>query len=187
MRPVGYTQVSQPQPADPDPTGTVNPPYSTGDPSAIFHPEQLGNAPYTEQAIDTRYEQFMGIATIPVAGPPGTPPKIVTLHAPYVMKTVKATSERQGQQNRLPHWNTGNSYEQLAYKSITPAAPLMNVDGTRIYRTSVTYSYCIALAPSDADTFAVGSPAYDLQNPDLNILTPASFDPDLIPVGGATY
>lgn len=186
MRPIGYTQVSAPQTSEPEPDNDQPPDYP---PSNVtqFHPEQFQGKPYTEQAIDTRIERFMGIATIPVAGPPGTKPKIVTLHAPYVMKTVRWTSERQGAQSRNPHWNTGNQYEQLAYSSIEPAAPLMGPDETRIYRTSGTYSYCIAVAPSDTDTFAVGSPAYDLLDPDQNILTPQNFDQGIIPVGGATY
>lgn len=187
MRPRGYNQTGTLQPADPDPDSSIPPVSSPDDPSVNWHPEQFGESPYTEQPIDTRYEHFMGIVSIPVAGPPGTPPKIVTLHAPYAMKTVHWTTERQGEQNRMPHWNTGNSYEQLAYKTLVPAVPLMDIDGKRFYRTSGTYCYCIAVAPTDADTFAVGSPAYDLLPADENILTPASFDPTLIAVGGASY
>ena len=149
--------------------------------------EQAGPNWFPDYRIDSRYDEYPGVAVLPVAGPPGvTGPKVVALHAGYRTKVVQWTGERVGQRPILPHWNTNNPYQFLSHKTLVTAAPLLNQDGTPTYRTSGLYTYVSTAVPTDADSYAAGTLPYTTIPAAVNNVQAADFNPTVLDASGAS-
>lgn len=141
--------------------------------SSLF--ADVGGAPYTDYKIDTRNEIDDGILMIPIAGKPGTPPKIVRRHAGAAVKRVQWTAERVGLKPVCPHWDTGNANEKVAARVITPMSPLLVNDRVQAWRCSGLYTYYIAAASDGLSRFAAGAPIPDRTPPESNIIEVSQF------------
>jgi len=142
---------------------------------------------HSDARYDARYEYFEGVFSIPVAGPIGTPPEIVRLHAPYGVKTVKGTGERRGEHPFVPDWELENDNLVRTYRSIQPTAPIIAVDGSRIFRDTVEYSYVVVAAPQPQyDTYSCPTSVVDLNPADNYLLTPGQFVPTVFDSSGGT-
>ncbi len=184
----------------PNPTGTVDTATATAaptdpvdygpvpPPSPFVSPDQnTGIDLYTDYLQDPKYELFSGQYLLPVAGPEGTPPEIITLHAPYAKKVVSWSTERVGAPPSLPDWDAGNVADVLQYRSVTPATPVLAPDGNPVYRVSGLYQYVISVAPSDTDSYARGAMPFDLNPASTYTVYAAQFVPGVNDASSATY
>ncbi len=123
--------------------------------------ETDGGAGYNDYKITHRYETKSGVYATPVAGPPGTPPDIIVVHAPMVTKVARWTVERTGAQPNPPSSDTQNPGDVLLYSSVEPAAPALQGDGyTAVWRVSGTYAYVLAQGLNPTDPYQAGAPPY---------------------------
>ncbi len=144
--------------------------------STLLSKDQTGRAWYTQYLVDPSYEVDNGVMMIPVAGPPGTPPKIVRKYAPCMRKTVEWTAERKGLQPTIPHWDTGNPQEIPAYRNIMPVSPLLLNDTEHAWRAAGTYVYFLSVAPDPLNaTYAAGANPADITTPEQNVFNVSQF------------
>jgi hypothetical protein len=153
-----------------DPGGAPQPP------GAVAAQYQLGPNFDTQWKLFTRYQFFEGVALLPVAAPPATPPVppvIAQLHAPYTLRVVKWTAERFGAWPICPHWDQGTK-EVLKYKDIIVAGPLLDPKGRYVYRVSGVYIYLHAVPLDDNAAMPAGTMPFD-PGGGVYLLDPATF------------
>jgi hypothetical protein len=90
----------------------------------------------------------MGIVPVPSAGPPGTPPAFIQVHAPYQIRLVAFEVEKWGAAPALPNPNTGNPNEVLIYQELDTSGPIVSNMANAWQRITGFYVYFIA-TPSD--------------------------------------
>lgn len=165
------------------PDDNVTPGFPARRPSPVpqrFSAAQTGPHPYHEFLIDSTYLEDTGLRVLPVAGPPGTPPKVIRVHAGIRSKQVEWTAERRGDKPELPHWDTGNSADILISKEIAPCSPLLISENNHAWRVSGIYLYVSAVAPSDSDRMAAGANPADTTTPEQNWLDVSLFNRNLL-------
>ena len=73
--------------------------------------DQNQDTAYSQYPIDTNYTWDEGLHVMPVAGPPGTPARVMRLHAGLNLKRVQWSAERIGMQLTCPSWDLTNDNE----------------------------------------------------------------------------
>jgi hypothetical protein len=153
----------------------------------VPNPAAVAQAPYTEYAITPQLVWNYGLVAQPVAGPPGTPCKVVRLHAPFCTKVVTWVARRVGAKPVCPSPDTGSADEVLIGKSISPPAPGTLVDGSQVWTVQGTYWYALQVPPSETDPLMAGATPADGGGPTANVLYPSDFSRNLIaPVPGVS-
>lgn len=97
-----------------------------------FSDEQAGQEPYPVYDVTARYELKTGLVQMPVAGPKGTPARIVRLTSPTTLKTISWVVQRVGERPRLPHPDTGDPNDVLLYMDVYFPNPVLQPDGLRL-------------------------------------------------------
>lgn len=131
-------------------------------------------SPYTIYAIDTDYEWDMGYGQMPTGGADGSASAVVKTHAEVAQKVVFWTCERVGAKPVLPHWDTGNANEILAYKRISPVSHLLTYAGKQVWRVNGIYLYFLS-RPVDGAPLPTGAPP------------PSSYTYDLLLLDGSLF
>lgn len=127
--------------------------------------DQQGSNYYTRYKITTKMDTNFGVVQMPVARSTGaTQSAIVQLTSPYSRKTVEWYAERIGAKPILPHWNTGNSNEIVAFTTIGVYSTTIMPDGmTELWSCSGLYIYhLITPVTSPARYFCGTVPASNL-------------------------
>jgi hypothetical protein len=130
------------------------------------------DAPYTQFTIQSEFREQSGRLGIPVAGPPGTPAKMIQFHAPIQERVVRWTATRVGSIPELPSPNTGSSNEVLISKRIIPEAPKPYRSGNfSLFRVTGEYVYQILqpLVPGVDAIPSTASPATSASAPTNNL------------------
>ncbi len=140
-------------------------------------PFDIGHAraPYDEFSQQMSYEFDSGLLVIPVAGPPGTPPKIVRTHSPLGAKTMVFAGQRVGALPKLPDPTPQNANEILLAGHIKPAVPSLSMDGTPVARVEGSFSYVLLQPLTHKDTLPMGSAPYDTTPGGQYAITPSAW------------
>jgi hypothetical protein len=131
----------------------------------------------TREKISARTEIHTGNYICPVAGPPGTPPQILNVHAGYSCRVVPWTVERVGSKPRIPSPLPVSPYEFLLSAVYVEENPILGPQGHYIFRYSGTYVFGQLFIPTD--TGGVKS-TVDLNSASFFGINPAMFDPTII-------
>ena len=110
---------------------------------SLWTTDQLTNGPYEEVLVASRLITHMGMLPVPVAGPAGTPPELLEMHAPLQLRVVAWIVQRWGDRPQLPHPSTGNPAEILIYHDITVGSPVVQQFATAWQRVSGFYVYLL--------------------------------------------
>src|SRR4051812_30135151 len=97
------------------PDGTPGPILSIGPGAGLQDLPQ-----HTDYKVDVKYVWSPGVMQMPVAGPDGTPARVVKKHAMVCKKIVDWTAERFNTWPVLPHWDSGSTNEVLTHAEATP-------------------------------------------------------------------
>ncbi len=114
----------------------------------IISQTQGTGIPYTDYKIDREAKVHQGVIVIPVAGPPGTPPKIVRTYAPYMEKRATWAVERLGVQPVVPHWDTGDPNTIPVELNFYPMSPLPIDEYRQAWRMEGEYHYVSSISPN---------------------------------------
>jgi hypothetical protein len=151
-------------------------------------PSLASGSPTTKYSCTQFYAWNYGLAQMPVAGPVGTPARIVRLHAPSCTKVVAWVAERLGAIPVCPHTDTGSSNDVLIGKMIGLPVPGVIIDGTQVWQVAGVYSYALQVPPSDNDPLTAGSGPFDPSPSTANVLQLGQFSRTVIgpvpPVSG---
>jgi hypothetical protein len=101
------------------------------------------NGPYDTCLICSRIVTYLGVLPVPVAGPPGTPPKLIQFHAPFQLRLVAWIVTRWGAAPQLPHWDTGNPAEVLIHHDISAGGPVITQFAQSWQKATGLYVYCL--------------------------------------------
>lgn len=115
--------------------------------AVIISATQSTGIPYSDYKIDREAKVRQGILTIPVAGPPGTPPKLVRTFAPYLEKRATWSVERINFPPVVPHWDTGDPNSVPTEMTFYPMSPMPIDDFRQAWRMEGEYSYVSAISP----------------------------------------
>ena len=132
----------------PDSSQTTTGNYSPVSVPTLWSVDHESNGPYIRTLVASRLITSLGTMPVPVAGPPGTAPEYIAVHAPFQIRVVAWVVERWGDRPDLPHWDTGNPYETLIYSDITVESPAVNQFASAWQRVEGFYAYSIA-TPAD--------------------------------------
>lgn len=102
---------------------------------------------YTDYKIDREVNIKQGVLIIPVAGPPGTPPKVVRTYAPYMEKRSEWATEKIGNKPTVPHWDTGDPNTIPVEMHFFPMSPMPIDEFRQAWRMEGVYRYVYAVAP----------------------------------------
>lgn len=138
----------------------------------FFSDVQSTNLFYTEYHICTLLETNMGVEIMPVAARTGAA-RVVRLHAPYSIKTIVWEAERRGgieDRPVLPHWDTGDSNDVLAFSFFAVHAPPVQPGGTRLgWSVRGWYKYLMYATLEESEILQVAAlPTHNLAVDRLN-------------------
>jgi hypothetical protein len=138
--------------------------------------------PYTAYEINTSYGLNTGILQLPVAGPPGTPPVLIQLHAGAQRKTVAVGGRRAGLPPLMPSSTSlGIDGGVLANFVLSPQSPVLDADGeTYVYNTGATYVYYLSSFIRAEDGFRMGASPVYTTNPSENKLGSSTFSTNIL-------
>jgi hypothetical protein len=138
----------------------------------------------------TTYHWNYGLTAQPLAGPIGTPCKIVRLHAPVCFKRVIWVVQRVIDKPALPHPDTlSNGNEVLLDNVLSPTWAGKTPDGSPVFTVSGIYVYVCQVPPSDTDSLPMGVSPVNTDPASQYVLNPSDFVRSLIPtapVSGAS-
>lgn len=136
--------ILQPPPSDPSPAAEATPatlpalPTFTDTVMSDSHQQ----SPYTEYQINSRFVNQSGVIVVPSAGPDGTPPAVIKMHAAKQYRIVTWTATRVGVMPELPNPILTGSNDLLISMDVDPQAPKpYQVSNFYLYRVSGTYVY----------------------------------------------
>ena len=142
--------------------------------------EHIVDADYSDYRTDTHTHFDEGVLVLPVAGPPGTPPKIVRTHAPHVTRRVNWIAEKLNAKPKLPHWNTSNGNDILVSAHFNSTSPAVGANHLT-FRADGIYVYASA-APSNMDNISLpmGAPPNVNRSVTQNTYTISAFSQDIL-------
>lgn len=129
---------------------------------------------YHDYKIDREARINQGILLIPVAGPPGTPPKLVRTYAPYMEKTATWEAERMNAPVQPPHWDTGDENTVAVGLTFFPMSPMPVDEFRQAWRMGGEYRYVLAVAPAMSGGFRLAAGAITpaaTPTPEENVIT----------------
>lgn len=157
-------------------------PPSVSEDNGFFSSAQIAGIGYGRYNIRQDYRRLSGLIQLPIAGPLGTPARIVRLNSGSAVKVVTWVVEclrLVGEKPTLPHWDTGDSNEALIYSSIAVDQPAIQPDGQTFF-WRVRGEYHLAAWSARQGSFSGGSsPAITLP-PESFGLTEGDFSRDFL-------
>lgn len=142
--------------------------------------DQYKDPSYPDYRTDFHHDIDEGLLLLPVAGPPGTPPKIVRTHAPYMTKRASWVAEKINDKPTLPHWDTSNPNDILVQAHWQPMSPVAGL-GFYVFACRGTYTYVSAVAPSkDNLVLPMGAPVNVNRSSSDNTFTIGLFDRNVL-------
>lgn len=120
--------------------------------------DQYAAAPLTTFEMNTYYFTYGGNMQIPVAGPDGTPCRIVKVHAGCGKKIVTWTAERLGAWPEIPDPAAADpANEVLDDVQVIPSAPLLSTNGRdHEFKICGVYVYLLRTPPDASKGFKAG-------------------------------
>jgi hypothetical protein len=104
-------------------------------------PENFPNAMYDGYSVTRSRASESGVLVIPVAGPKGTPPKIVRVHGGLETETVSFAGERVGAFPAIPAPEIQDPNVLLLDGVQHAKAPMIQQQGPHIWTITGAYSY----------------------------------------------
>lgn len=137
-----------------------------------------------EAGILSEYEMDLGLRAAAVAGPPGTPARLVRLHGGICYRYAYFSFTTIGGVPQLPAPPPPNANEVLLGWRIAGQAPGFTPAGDKMPVRMGAYLFVLLTPPQVAqDALATGRLSMDAGNADANAIVPADFDPGML---GAT-
>jgi hypothetical protein len=142
--------------------------YDTG---GQFSQEQASPGFYPNYEVRAYYLGATGLKQMPVAGVLGSTTRNVRASAPYAKKLVMWKAHRVMTKPTLPHYDSGNLNETLAWFFIVPHAPVLLPGGENYsFVVEGLYLYYLSNVPCLTDDFYSGvMPLYTAVAEDLKI------------------
>jgi hypothetical protein len=141
---------------------------------------------YDESIHRINYPYDSGVRLMVIQGPPGTPHRLVNVHAPVAMKEVTWRTRITNNNPSLPSPVPQSPNETLISSDIMPTSPTRTVEAGVSYMIEGNYSFALSvpLVPG-VDSLPMGQTATDPIQPDtaqeVYTITPDWFNSNLLP------